>query len=64
LGTDAPSPGLYDISQLLTTGQTNMPDGLNYYTDNATEPGQTFTTGTNGAGYMLNSVTVKTGGGT
>src|SRR5260221_8047341 len=69
LATNTPTPGINDISQLLTSGQTNMPDGLNYYTDeqtthNAGEPGQTFTTGTNGAGYLLNSVTIKTGGGT
>ncbi len=61
LGTNAPTPGTNDISQLLTSGQTNMPEGLNYYTDNGVnhptvgEPGQTFTTGTNGAGYLLNS---------
>jgi uncharacterized repeat protein (TIGR03806 family) len=69
LGTSAPTPGLYDVSQLLTTGQANMPDGLNYYTDNQSnhgggEPGQTFTTPNGMAGYLLNSLTFKTGGGT
>src|SRR5258708_7733606 len=69
LGTNAPTPGLSDVSQLLTTGQANMPDGLNYYTDNQSnhsggEPGQTFTTPNGTAGYSLNSLTIKTGGGT
>jgi hypothetical protein len=69
LGDTAPVPGFYDISQLSTNGEANKPDGLNYYTDNQTstgtgEPGQTFTTGNNGAGYTLTSVTVRTGGGT
>src|SRR5712671_6661166 len=30
LGTNAPTPGLYDVSQLLISGQTNKPDTLNY----------------------------------
>src|SRR5487761_2566655 len=69
LGTAAPTPGAYDTSQLSILGQTNKPDGLNYYTDNqsdhgAGEPGQTFTTGNNASGYFLNSVAIKTGGGT
>ena len=69
LGATAPVPGPYDVSQLSTAGQANMPDGLNYYTDNqsdhnAGEPGQTFTTGSGAAGYVLNSIAVKTGGGT
>jgi hypothetical protein len=47
----------------------NKPDGLNYYTDNqsnhsAGEPGQTFTTGNAASGYLLNSLAIKTGGGT
>ena len=49
LGTTPPTPGVYDISQFSTNGETNKPDGLNYYTDNQVsygsgEPGQTFTT--------------------
>ncbi len=69
LGVVAPTPGAYDISQLSTQGQTNKPDGLNYYTDNqsdhqAGEPGQAFTTGTTGTGYLLNSLAIRTGGGT
>jgi hypothetical protein len=69
LGTTAPAPGFYDLSQLSTSGQANKPDGLNYYTDNqsdhgAGEPGQTFTTATASAGFTLDSLAVKTGGGT
>ena len=68
LGTTPPTPGVNDISQLSTSGQADMPDGLNYYTDNqsnhgAGEPGQTFTTANAGSGYVLNSVAIKTGGG-
>jgi hypothetical protein len=67
LGATAPAPGLYDVSQLSTHGNQTAPDGLNYYTDNQTghgtgEPGQTFTTGTNSAGYMLTSAAIRTAG--
>ena len=67
LGATAPRPGLNDISQLSTVGNQTAPDGLNYYTDNDTghgggEPGQTFTTGTNLAGYILSSLSVMTAG--
>ena len=67
LGAIAPTPGAKDIVQLSIVGNQTNPDGLNYYTDNqsshiAGEPGQTFTTGTNSAGYVLNSVAIKTGG--
>jgi uncharacterized repeat protein (TIGR03806 family) len=69
LGAATPAPGPYDISQLSTSGQTDKPDGLNYYTDNQVssgtgEPGQTFVTASGSAGYTLNSVAIKTGGGT
>jgi hypothetical protein len=70
LGTTAPTAGPYDISQFSTSGQANKPDTLNYYTDNAVsnpgqgEPGQTFTTVSASSGYLLNSVAIKTGGGT
>jgi uncharacterized repeat protein (TIGR03806 family) len=69
LGATAPTPGASDISQLSTSGDASMPDGLNYYTDNqsdhsAGEPGQTFTTGNGANGYLLNSIAIKTGGGT
>ena len=64
LGATAPTPGAKDISQLSTAGNQTNPDSLNYYTDNQTghgtgEPGQTFTTGTNSAGYLLSSVALK-----
>ncbi|HEV2319747.1 MAG TPA: glycoside hydrolase, partial [Verrucomicrobiae bacterium] len=68
VGTSAPAPGPNDIFQLSTSGQAGSPDGLNYYTDNYPShaggaPGQTFTTGSNPAGYWLNSLAIKTGGG-
>ena len=67
LGATAPTPGTYDIAQLSTAGNQTAPDGLNYYTDNqsvhaAGEPGQTFTTGSNSAGYVLASLSLKTAG--
>lgn len=69
LGATTPVPGVNDISQLGTTGETNMPDGLNYYTDNQSnhgngEPGQTFTTPGGSSGLVLSSLAIKTGGGT
>jgi hypothetical protein len=69
LGTAVPTPGPYDVYQLLTTGEVNMPDGLNYYTDNQPshnggEPGQTFTTPGGSAGLLLNTLSIQTGGGT
>ncbi|MGA9450053.1 MAG: PKD domain-containing protein, partial [Verrucomicrobiia bacterium] len=67
LGATAPTPGTNDISQLSTLGNRTDPDGLNYYTDNQTsfgtgEPGQTFLTGTNPAGYFLSSLAIRTAG--
>jgi beta-galactosidase len=67
LGATAPTPETNDIAQLSTSSNKTAPDGLNYYTDNQTghsagEPGQTFTTGTNSAGYVLNSLAIKTAG--
>ena len=58
-GTTAPTPGANDVSQL--TGGNNR-DGLNYYADNSSPPGQTFTTGSNASGYGLTSLYVQTGG--
>jgi hypothetical protein len=58
-GTTAPTPGGIDIAQL-TAGSDR--DGLNYYSDNGTPPGQTFTTGSNPSGYGLTALYVKTGG--
>jgi regulation of enolase protein 1 (concanavalin A-like superfamily) len=67
LGATAPTPGAEDIAQLSTTGNRPAPDGLHYFTDsqtgyNAGEPGQTFTTGINTAGYALTSVSFMTCG--
>ncbi|MBC8097382.1 MAG: chitobiase/beta-hexosaminidase C-terminal domain-containing protein, partial [Akkermansiaceae bacterium] len=69
LGTTAPTPGPNDVPQLSIAGQVDKPNGLNYYTDNQSnhgngEPGQTFTTPVAASGYVLNSVAIKTGGGT
>ncbi len=68
LGTEAPTPGSTDISQLSDTGNQDKPDGLNYYTDNGAnnptvgEPGQTFKTGSSSLGYVLSSVALRTAG--
>ncbi len=69
-GSTAPAPGPYDISQLLTTGDTiALPDssGLNQFYDNTTGGtgyvGSSFTTGGNSAGYVMNSLSLKFGGG-
>ena len=68
IGASNPTPGPNDISQLSTSGNTTSPGGLNYYTDdhvgwhNGGEPGQTFTTGTSPAGYVMTSISLKTGG--
>ena len=69
LGTTAPTPGTYDVSQLSTSGEVDKPDGLNYYTDEQVshsggEPGQTFTTPGTSSGFVLTSLAIKTGGGT
>jgi len=69
LGTTAPTPGPVDISQLSTSGQADMPDGLNYYTDDQVnqgngEPGQTFATPNDSSARVLHSIAIKTGGGT
>jgi hypothetical protein len=56
----APTPGPNDVSQLSTNGNTTSPDGLNYYTDNAVPPGQTFTTGSNSTNLI--SLAVRTAG--
>ena len=62
IGTTAPTPGPNDIAQLTLPAGANNPDGLNYYFDNGTPPGQTFTTGANSAGYILTSLTLGTAG--
>lgn len=64
IGTNAPTPGPIDIAQLANTIQND--DGLNYYTDGGAGHsawcGQTFTTGTNVTGYVLNSLAWKSAG--
>ncbi len=61
-GLTAPTPGADDQSQLTIPAGANSPDGLNYYFDNGTPPGQTFTTGSNPNGYVLSSLTIGTAG--
>ena len=69
IGTNAPTPGSNDISQLTTVGD-GVP-GLNYYWDNGSAVGaaagsppafigQTFTTGNSPQGYVLSSVAFQT----
>lgn len=64
-GGNPPVPGPYDISQLYTNGEATgggAEDGLNYFSDNNPAPGQTFTTGPNPNGYIVNGIYVKTAG--
>jgi hypothetical protein len=61
LGTAAPTPGSNDQSNLAPTGtpETVSSGGINYYTNNGGAPaGETFTTGSNASGYLLNGITV------
>ena len=44
IGAASPAPGAYDIYQLNGAG-SNDPAGLNYFDNNGSPPGQTFTTG-------------------
>jgi autotransporter-associated beta strand protein len=57
----APAASGYDIAQLSTAGNQGAPAGLNYYDDNGTPPGQTFTTGSYPYGYALNSLYIDMG---
>jgi hypothetical protein len=58
-GGTAPPPGTDDVSQLgVSSGST--PTGMNYYFNNGSPPGQTFTTGSHASGYILNSVYILT----
>ncbi len=61
LGANPPTPRPYDIAQLLST--SGEPAGLNYYFDNGTPPGETFTTGSNPLGYNLTNVDILLAGG-
>ena len=64
IGTTPPTPGAYDISQLINGG--GEPPGLNYYWDDGATtpaagfPAQTFTTLNNPQGYVLRSVAIQT----
>ena len=62
LGAATPTSGANDIAQLTPASGANNPDGLNFYFDNANPPGQTFTTGSNPAGYTLSSVAIDLAG--
>src|SRR5215468_2951670 len=59
-----PSPGLNDIANLLgaTEEAKNVNEGDNdatYIADDRPAQGQTFTTGTNAAGYEVRAITVR-----
>ncbi len=62
MGSSLPTPLGGDISQLTPATGVSSPDGLNYYFDNATPPGQTFTTGGSPNGYVLTSVAIDLAG--
>jgi len=65
LGGAAPTPGAYDIDQFSTNGNTGAPESSgaldNYYDNNGTPCGQTFTTGANANGYSINAISIKYG---
>jgi hypothetical protein len=58
-GSANPTPGPNDISQLSTSGNAHLTGAFNYFTDNGTPPGQTFTTGTKPV--VLGSLSLRTG---
>ena len=59
IGAANPVPGPNDMAQLSTNGNTHLTGTFNYFTDNATPPGQTFTTGTKPV--VLSSLSLRTG---
>jgi hypothetical protein len=61
-GSTAPTAAGDDAAQLDSLGYSFLPDGLNYYFDNRVPPGQTFTTGANASGYVLDSLLISTSG--
>jgi hypothetical protein len=63
IGSSAPTPGTYDVSQTngIVGGNAATPPGLNYYIDNSSPPGETFTTGSNPGGYVLGSAAIQIG---
>src|SRR5450432_2365080 len=61
-GATDPTPGANDITNFFNIVVFQNDDGLNYYFDNGTPPGQTFTSGSNALGYTLTSLKIKTAG--
>lgn len=63
IGNNAPTPGMYDISQTngVVGGYADTPPGINYYVNNGQPPGETFTTGNNPGGYVLESAAIQLG---
>ena len=57
-GSTSPTPGPNDVSAVYDNFQNN--DGVNYYWDS--NPGQTFTTGSNPGGYTLTNLAIRTAG--
>lgn len=65
VGQVDPIPGPSDVYYFNTNpvpANVQNNDGLNYYWDNGSWPGQTFTTGANPGGYTLTNLSLKTGG--
>jgi hypothetical protein len=62
IGASTPLPLAMDVAQTILPAGYNSPDGLNYYFDNATPPGQTFTTGGNTGGYVMTSLAINMAG--
>ncbi len=58
-GANDPAPGPTDISQFSTNGNQSLTGPFNYYTDNASPPGQTFTIGS--IPLALTSLAIRTG---
>jgi hypothetical protein len=63
IGANPPTPGAFDIAQTngLVGGYADTPPGLNYYVNNSSLPGETFTTGNNPGGYTLSSAAIQLG---
>jgi hypothetical protein len=59
IGTANPTPGPNDLSQLSTNGNAHLTGSFNYFSNNGTPPGQTFTTGTKPV--VLNTLSLRTG---
>jgi hypothetical protein len=63
IGPNPPTPGASDIAQTngLVGGYADAPPGINYYINNSSLPGETFTTGSNPGGYTLSSAAIQLG---